>query len=196
MSPRQLLRLKETRRSDSFNDQLTPAEIAASETLAQNEQEFLNYVLSQIRQIIGTPRWKDAVPENLLSIAHYHNAFPAACLDTDSIGDCVYVRSNPVGGIYQVTRCDPSNLSKFPAVGIIRSKTSATACEVQFSGILAGVYGGMTFGKPLFVGAAGDLVHQPPDPAPGSYMYWQSIGSALGDEEVLIVPGPIIVKKG
>ena len=68
MSPRQLLRLFESRRSESFDDQKTPTEIQSSETFSQNHQEFLEYVLSQIRQILGTANWHDPVSVDLASL--------------------------------------------------------------------------------------------------------------------------------
>lgn len=68
MSPRQLLRLFESRRSESFDDQKTPSEIQLSETASENHQEFLEYVISQIRQILGTTNWHDPVPVDLVTL--------------------------------------------------------------------------------------------------------------------------------
>ena len=50
--PRQKLRLVESRKSDSFDDQKSAAQIAASESLSANQQEFIDYLLSQVKRII------------------------------------------------------------------------------------------------------------------------------------------------
>lgn len=201
MSPRQLLRLFESRRSESFDDQKTPAEIAASETASDNHQEFLEFVLSQIRQILGTDNWHDAVPVNLAEIltdindsTNAKEAFTADCLATDAVGDCVYCTDDPVGGIYQVTKCDPYVLATLPSVGIIRAKTSATRCEVQYSGEMAGVYGSLDRTRPLFIGFDGGLTQTLPAPN-GGPVWTQIMGKPLGQTIVLVRPNDLLTKR-
>ena len=66
--PRQLLRLKESRKSDDFDDQQSPGNIQNSEVIALNSQEFLKYLLSQVKRIIHGDRlgrWKDN-PANIM----------------------------------------------------------------------------------------------------------------------------------
>lgn len=201
MSPRQLLRLFETRRSESFDDQKTPAEIQASESASDNHQEFLEYVLSQIRQILGTDNWHDPVPESITSIVNSigetgdaAHSFLADCLATDSVGDCVYATADPVDGIYQVTKCDPYTLATLPAVGIIRAKTTSTRCEVQFSGEMAGVYGSLELARPLFVGFDGGLTQTVPTPN-GGPVWVQQMGKPLGASVVLVRPNDLLTKR-
>lgn len=57
--PRQLLRLTESRKSDSFDDQKTASEIAGSEVSSENHQQFLEFVISQIKRIIHGNRAGD-----------------------------------------------------------------------------------------------------------------------------------------
>lgn len=197
MSPRQLLRLFESRRSESFDDQKTPAEIQTSEAVSQNHQEFLDYVLSQIRQILGTDNWHDAVPtnlENVVSTFDAANTFLADCLATDAIGDCVYATADPIGGIYQVTKCNPYTLETLPSIGIIRSKTTDTRCEVQYSGEMAGVYGSLDLSKPLFIGFDGGLTQVVPAPN-GGPVWVQQMGKPLGQTIVLIRPSDLLTKR-
>lgn len=52
MGKRQLIRLGESRKSDSFDDQKSAAQIAASELASLTHQDFLEYVLSQVKRII------------------------------------------------------------------------------------------------------------------------------------------------
>ena len=201
MSPRQLLRLFESRRSESFDDQKTPAEIATSETVSANHQEFLEYVLSQIRQILGTDNWHDEVPVNLETVLSNINdstnakeAFIADCLATDSIGDCVYCTDDPIGGIYQVTKCNPYVLGTLPSVGIIRAKTSATRCEVQYAGEMSGVYGSLDRTKPVFIGFDDGLTQTVPAPN-GGPVYVQQMGKPLAQTIVLVRPNDLITKR-
>lgn len=197
MSPRQLLRLFESRQSESFDDQKTPTEIQNSESTAQNHQEFLEYVLSQIRQVLGTDNWYDAAPTNLTDVvaslaAQY--TFPADCLATDSVGDCVYATSSPIGGIYQVTKSNPYALETLPSVGIIRTKLTDTRCEVQFAGEMPGVYGSLDLAKPLFLGFDGGLTQILPAPN-GGPVWVQQMGKPLGDSVVLIRPVDLLTKR-
>ncbi len=61
--PRQYVRQTESRKPDPVDDAKTPTEIA--DNSASDAQSFLERVISQIRQILGTPNWDDAVPVSL-----------------------------------------------------------------------------------------------------------------------------------
>ena len=67
--PKQYLRKKETRIADNLDDQKTPTEIENSEIVSVTQEDLQEYILSQIRQILGTPRWKNAIPLSLADIA-------------------------------------------------------------------------------------------------------------------------------
>ena len=195
MSPRQLVRLYESRKSGTFDDQKTPAEIDAGEAVANNHEELFDYLLSQIRQIIGSDHWHSAVPATLSNMLQLGNSFPAVCLATDAVGDCVYARADPILGVYQVTRADPENRATLPALGIISEKSGLTDCRVQYSGTSRGLYGGLQVSDLLFVGATGRLVALPPTPPPGGYAFVQPMGAVLGDDELLVVPSMALVKR-
>jgi len=191
--PRQLIRLSESRESDDFDDQKTPTQIQSAETLSENHQQFLTFVLSQIRQILGTPNWNDPVPATLLDILIPENTFPAICLATDAVGDCVYPRADPLSGEYRVTKCDPYDLATLPAVGIISEKTSGTDCRVQYAGPLAGVYGGLDREYPVFLAADGGLTQDRPLPGPNP-VWVQFMGRVLGSEELMVAPNHLLTK--
>lgn len=188
MAPRQLVRLKESRKSDTFNDQKTPSEILQAESVSTNHEEIFDYVISQLRQILGTNNWFDAVPTSLSDLVDYKNTFPANCLATDSIGDAVYSTANDIDGIYQVTKCDPANKLKMPCIGVIKSKSDDTNCRIQYNGLLAGIYGELTINKLLFVGLDGGLTHEPPSPLGHDYVLLQPIGTAITEDVILIQP--------
>jgi len=197
VSPRQLLRLFESRRSEAFDDQKTPTEIQSAESVSENHQEFLEFVLSQIRQVLGTENWYDPVSTNLASIVstfESSNTFLADCLATDAVGDCVYATADPIGGIYQVTKCNPYTLATLPSIGIIRDKTTDTRCEVQYSGEMAGVYGSLDLSKPLFLGFDGGLTQIVPAPN-GGPVWVQQMGKPLGQSIVLIRPSDLLTKR-
>lgn len=73
----QRIRTTEVRKPDVFDDQKTPAEIDASETTSADFEDLTNFILSQIRQILGTANWHDAVPLSLSDI----NFIPTAAGD-------------------------------------------------------------------------------------------------------------------
>lgn len=194
MAPRQLLRLYETRKSQSFDDQKTPEQIALSEDVSQTHQDFLEYMLSQIRQIIGTNKWYDPVPISISQLLASQHAFPAQCLGTDRVGDCVFSRAAPVGGIIQVTKCDLTDYSTLPAIGIIVSKASATSCVVQYGGVLSGVYGGLERPLPVFLGSDGGLTHAVPTADIGRPVWLQHMGAAVGESIIALTPSPQLTK--
>ncbi len=65
---RQRLRLVAVRKPGTFDDQKTPAEISTSEVDSADEQGFIEAVLSQIRQVLGTLNWHDPVPISLANL--------------------------------------------------------------------------------------------------------------------------------
>ena len=106
---------------------------------------------------------------------------PANCLVTDVAGDCVYISGEMVAGRYQVSRADPTNPNKMPALGVIVGKTAPTVCTVQTLGPLSSAYSGLIPGKELYVDLDGRPTHIPPAVA-------QGIGVALSSTDVLIIP--------
>jgi hypothetical protein len=111
----------------------------------------------------------------------------ANCLATDNVNDAVYERI-PFTTKYQVSRADPHDFTKMPAIGILISKSSPTDCRVQFAGELA-AYAGLTTGRTLFVGNAGIPTHAEPTPAaPDFRSYIQAIAVAIAADKVLVRP--------
>lgn len=100
------------------------------------------------------------------------------CAVTDVLGRCVYIHDDEVAGRYQVRTCDPSDLSKMPAVGIIISKESDTECTIQTFGEVKGIHGGLVPNAPLYVASNGELDHDAPIPN-GGEVYIQNVGEAI-----------------
>jgi hypothetical protein len=186
LTPRQLLRLREIRRSDAFDDQKTPTEILQAEIASVTDQDLLQYLLSQVRQILGTVDWKDPVPASLTTLAGtgHRNTFACACTAAETVGKFVYIAGPAVGGVYEVRNADPYDGAKMPIFGTVISKASATACTVQWTGEVTGVFSGMTPGKVYFVGTAGAIVLTP---LVGN-VYVQKVGIALAESVLLLIP--------
>lgn len=182
MSPKQLHRLFENRVPEAYDDQKTPTEIQSAETSSEHFQHVLVYVLSQIRQILGTTNWNDPVPVALANILTATSTFSAVCLATDAVGDCVYSVQN-----YEVTKCDPTDETTMPASGIIISKSSATDCVVQYTGVCSGVYGGLTIGEPLFIDTDSGLTQTLPTTPAQPYLA-QGMGIAIADSAFIVRP--------
>lgn len=192
--PRQLLRLFESRKSGSFDDQQTPAQIAASEAAAADHEEFLDAVLSQIRQILGTANWWDPVPTTLTAVASVvPTVIEANCLAGDAPGDCVRMTGPEVAGKAQVTRVSIDAYATVPAWGVILSKSASTDCLVQWLGPLRGVYTGLTAGRVYFVGVDGRPTLTPPVPTTVD-LYLQRVGVALSTDALLLTPDYTLVK--
>lgn len=195
MAPRQLVRLKESRRPDSYDDQKSPAEIQQAEVVSADLEDLVHYVLSQLRQITGEANWFDPVQQSLKEILETRNTFPAECLATDAVGDCVYARQSAVGGVYQVTKVDPHDEATMPAVGIILSKTSDTDCVVQVAGLVEGVYGGMDIRKALYVDEDGGLTQVLPALVPGDRMFVQGMGMAVDEDALVLSPSASFARR-
>jgi hypothetical protein len=137
---------------------------------------------------------------NALSVPRGLATFPrkwlkANCLATDSVGDCVYVTGDAVGGFYQVSKSDPRDQTKMPSIGIITVKKSPTECRVQFIGEVHSVYVGLIPRSTLFVGSNGRLSETPPDALVGGYAFVQPMGTAASSSTVVMLPSLALTKK-
>lgn len=123
------------------------------------------------------------------------DVLPALCLATDAIGDVVYISGSKVGDYFQVTKVDIDTPTTMPSPGVIIRKDSPTQCEVQVSGIVSGVYTGMTPNKCLFVDTNARLTETvtPHRPTPGQRILL-IMGQVLSATDLLIdVKSPIIL---
>ena len=106
---------------------------------------------------------------------------PANCLTSDSIGDCVYIRGDAVGGLAQVTKADPTTPLKMPAIGIILTKSSAILCAVAYFGVIP--LSGLLPNARYFVSATGQLSSSIPGSRP---VILQVVGQALDSSRLLL----------
>jgi hypothetical protein len=113
----------------------------------------------------------------------------ADCLATDSVGCAVRVMGDAVAGAYQVTKVDIDQTvapQQAISLAVIKSKASSTRCVIQTSGVLDGVFSGLTPGKRMFVGATGQLQEGPPSyPSSGARML-QLAAFVLSSTAILI----------
>jgi len=108
--------------------------------------------------------------------------FLANCQPTDVPGDLVYVSSPPVAGMQQVTRVDPTDFAKMPAVGVLVSKQASTLCTVCYFGVLPML--GLTSTGRLFVGRDGRLTPT----APTGPVFLQVFGVSFQADQLLVRP--------
>lgn len=109
------------------------------------------------------------------------NLLPAYCFATDQVGDAVYFMGNKVGVHFQVTRVDidDENPRKATARAIIVSKSDPQTCAILISGLLEGIYTGLTYAATVFVGTNGRLTTtKPSQPLTGSRLIHR-VGSVL-----------------
>lgn len=114
----------------------------------------------------------------------------AECLPSDGIGAMVYKTGvQPDDDKYVVASCDPSDVDKMPAFGMLIEKLDSTTGIVQRRGIVRAVYSGLTPGELLFVDDAGGLSNSPPEPTVGSpHKFMQSVGVALSGSAIDLDP--------
>ena len=188
MAPRQRIRLREVRKSDFWDDQRTPAEIDLAESLAVDEQDLLQYLLSQVRQIIGTQQWHNPVPVNLTTLGR----LSCSCTAVETVGSLVHISGNKTVGLYTVRKSFATTLATMPVMGLVVSKPEATLAEVQYSGVVSGIWTfDLVAGKPYFLGKDGEISLTPPTgPA-----YVQKIGVALDVSALLVTPDPTFIER-
>ena len=118
------------------------------------------------------------------------NQFPylqeVACLSTDSVNDLVCMRGLPSLEKWRVQKADPSDYSKMPVVGVLLLKTTPTVGIIQVNGPLLGVFSGLQYDRPCFVGSSG-IVQTPPSPGgAGQVMFVQEIAFATDVDAVFL----------
>jgi hypothetical protein len=111
---------------------------------------------------------------------------PATCSAAESVGDFVYLAGNQVNGVDTVSKANPLDLSKMPAVGTIIKKISDTDCFVQWGGETPAMFSGLQTGKRYFLGSDAKPSLAPPDPSPGLPARAQSIGIALTADKLYV----------
>lgn len=189
---RQRLRLTTVRKPGQFDDQKTPAQIAQAETTSTDEQQFVEHLLSQIRQILGTDDWHDPVPADLSDLDLSRNWVWADCAAGDLQGNTVYVTADVISGRYQVTTADYTDWDKLPGVGVIIEKSGPTECKVQLRGLVEGLFNGLLPGRPYFLGADG-RPSLTVTSAPATYI--QRLGVALGSQVLFLEPNYHLTKR-
>jgi hypothetical protein len=101
------------------------------------------------------------------------------CQSTDVIGDWVYIKGT--GATVEVEECDPNDVTKMPAIGMITSKPTSTTAVVKLGGTLTGVIG-LSPGESYFadIPSGSQMTPtNPPTPGVGEYVIAQQVGVAL-----------------
>lgn len=182
--PKDLVRYKEVRLADRRNDQKTAAQIVNADPASVTQEQYQEFILSQIKRIIhgdNAGLWKDDfLSLGILDLQDLSlgQLFPADCVATDSAGAAVRITGPYVSGVAQVTTCDISSAGGYPAVGVIQYKTSVTRCFVRAQGPIAG-YVTLVPGATYFVGFDGFPALAPLPSSPSGHAAVQALGVAL-----------------
>jgi hypothetical protein len=145
--------------------------------------------LVRFSQVRRTEKVDSTADEALMALGRY---FQADCLALDVVGMFVYVTGSAVLGIPQVTKVDIQTYGKYPAVGMIVEKPTATRCLVQAFGEIAVLPAALIPGRPYFVGLDSLLTNIPPAPAPGTRAAIQAVGTAIDDGRLLLNVHPML----
>ena len=113
-----------------------------------------------------------------------------ACLNTDVVGACVRIAGAYSGGYYQVETVDLTDWAGGIAVGMLVSKSDTTHGIVKVSGVIDGLYTGLTPGLTYVAGTNGQLVRPAPVPLVSQRLYVQPMGWALSTDKFLLSPSP------
>ena len=116
---------------------------------------------------------------------------------TDQVGQAVYIRAQ-ANGEYKVARCDPTNPSKMPAIGIILNKWLAGGsyhCLVQIWGEVRGLFSGLLPRRMYSVAVDGRPKFPCDGPDPGGTFLHQNLGVALDVGVLLLNPSNDLTRR-
>lgn len=115
----------------------------------------------------------------------------ASCLATDLVGHAVRITGDKAGGLYQVTRVDIDavDAQEARAIGVIVVKADTTTCVVQTSGLVSGVWSGLTPGQLMFVRSDATLSNTPPSRPTTGKRTIQALAYAVAADEAVISLG-------
>lgn len=131
--------------------------------------------------------WEVAIDlNNQGGAATQPGVYSAACPSLMAVGDL----ARPVASTETaVDFIDVNDLTQMPAIGVVTQKPSPTTAVVQTSGIVTGVFSGLSPGQRYFSGKnsrpalAAALI-----PAPGELLFHQPIGLAIDYSIMLMTP--------
>ena len=192
--PRTFIRpVTQIRQSDDYDDTLASG--SALESNADTIEYDLNAIRSQLRQIIDiNGNWYDA-PATDLATADAQ-LLPCKCLAADEVGMFVYTTGPISSGRSPVTQSDITAVGQSPSIGVIKSKSDATTCIVQYAGTVTVGLPFLSPGEPHFVGFDARPTVTPPTAAAGEIVVVQSIGTALSTDALLLNIGTPFKRRG
>lgn len=196
--PKDLVRFREVRLADLRNDQKTAAQISNADAASLTQEQFQEFILSQIKRIIHGDNpglWKDDfVAQSISSLQDLSDTtrFVADCLATDIIGDFVRATGPAVLGIPQVTKADIKVAGRFPAVGMIITKDTATRCVVLVRGEVEVSPPMLTESAVYWVGADSQITDTLPLAGIGERVATQQVGYAITNARLVLSINPLV----
>lgn len=119
------------------------------------------------------------------------------CSPSDIVGACVTVSGIASPDVYNVATVDLTQWDPGTAIGVLISKNTATTGIVQVSGIVKGVYVGLTPGATYVASVSGQITRTPPAPGIGQRIFVQKMGWAMGVNEFLVSPSvTVTIRQG
>jgi hypothetical protein len=145
--------------------------------------------LLRFSQVRRTERVNAPATEEAMALGRY---FQADCQAGDVVGNFVYVTGAGVLGVPQVTKVDVLTTGKYPGVGMIIEKSTATRCVVQGWGEIAVSPAILVPGKVYWIGTDSNLASTPPMAGPGGKAAVQPVGVALDAGRFLVNAHPTL----
>lgn len=116
------------------------------------------------------------------------------CSAGDLPGDIMYFAS--YDGQYHVSKVDITQAIKMTGVGVLISKSTLTTARLKTSGLVTGVYSGLTPGGKYFTGFDSRPVLNSPAPTiPNARIFVQKIGIALATDAMYLRISPEAVTR-
>jgi hypothetical protein len=114
--------------------------------------------------------------------------FEGTCSTSEAVGDVVFV-NGPGKDVRKTDIADPNKVS---SVGVVISKPTTTTCVVQVSGLISGIYTGLTPNSRYFLGADARPTATKPTGSEGSPTLVVALGIAIDTNLFLLRPTTVV----
>lgn len=110
---------------------------------------------------------------------------PVVCLSSDEVGDFVHISGDRVDDKYTVTKADPEDEAKMPAVGVLLEKISDTEARMQLLGPCL-LFSGLDITKPAYVLGSSGIQTGLPSVGGNGYVMVQQLGIPVASDRLLL----------
>jgi len=116
------------------------------------------------------------------------------CVVSDLVGDFVYISGERVDDKWTVTKADPEDETKMPAVGVLIEKNSDTDGVIQLMGVCT-LFSGLDVTKDIYVLGPSGIQVGLPVIGSNDYVIIQQVGIPISSDRLYLLGNSRTVKR-